>query len=111
MKRRFIPLLLATLSLVAEACGSPQRSAPMLSGNMPGPAESRLLFENNCHTCHPHGAAGLGPPLNNKPLPEFAIRAQVRKGLGAMPAFSQEMLSDDGLEKIAKYVQALRKAE
>lgn len=103
--------LLVTLGLVASACGSPQRAAPLLSGAMPGPMESRLLFENNCHTCHPHGAAGLGPPLNNKPLPEFAIRAQVRKGLGAMPAFSQEMISDGDLEKIAKYVQALRQAE
>lgn len=107
--KRFSIAVVAALGFMA-ACGSPQRAAPLLSGGMPGPADSRLLFENNCHICHPQGAAGLGPPLNNKPLPEFAIKAQVRKGVGAMPAFSQQMLSDDDLDKVAKYVQALRKA-
>lgn len=101
----------AIAAFLAIGCGSPQRSAPLLTEGMPGPPDSRLLFETNCHHCHPQGGAGLGPPLNNKPLPKFAIKAQVRQGLGVMPAFSKELLSEDDLQKIAQYVQALRKTK
>lgn len=110
MKNQYLGFL-ASCALLLCACGRTQRSAPLLSQAMPGPQESRLLFEDNCHQCHPHGGAGLGPALNNKPLPEFAIKAQTRKGLGAMPKFSEETLSDESLNKIAKYVQALRRTE
>lgn len=104
---------LATLMMLAfvATCGTPRRSAPLLANDMPGPLESRLAFQHHCHHCHPHGSSGLGPALNNKPLPALAIKAQVREGLGAMPAFSSQVLPDEHLEQIVKYVQALRRAE
>ncbi|WDT80226.1 MAG: cytochrome c [Candidatus Manganitrophus sp.] len=49
------------------------------------------IFMHACNQCHPKGEAGLGPALNNKPLPAFMIRFQVRHGLGAMPAFSKKI--------------------
>jgi mono/diheme cytochrome c family protein len=62
----------------------------------------------NCDQCHPRGEAGLAPALNNKPLPAFLIKFQVRQGLGAMPSFSKDDLSDQQLDDIIRYLQALR---
>jgi mono/diheme cytochrome c family protein len=61
-----------------------------------------------CHRCHPGGEAGLGPALNNKPFPDFLKRFQVRHGLGAMPHFEKEQLSDAQLDAILVYLKTLR---
>jgi mono/diheme cytochrome c family protein len=55
--------------------------------------------------------AGLGPALNNKPLPGFAIRYQIRNGMGAMPAFDEEKISDKEAKNIVAYLKALRKLD
>jgi mono/diheme cytochrome c family protein len=62
----------------------------------------------NCHQCHPGGEAGLGPAINDKPLPGFLIRLQVRNGLGAMPAFSAQEISPDDLDDLIAHLKALR---
>jgi mono/diheme cytochrome c family protein len=61
-----------------------------------------------CSQCHPGGEAVLGPAINNKPLPAFLIRFQVRHGLGAMPAFSEERVTDSDLTDVIAYLKALR---
>ncbi len=66
------------------------------------------LFYKHCSRCHPGGEAGLGPALNDKPLPELAIETQIRQGLGAMPAFDGHHLSDAEVDAIAKFVVDLR---
>lgn len=76
-------------------------------GTQNGPA-SRLGTAHHCNPCHPGGEGGLGPALKNKPLPEGAIRLQVRQGLGAMPAFSEEELPDGQLDDIVEYLRAIR---
>ncbi len=53
--------------------------------------------------------AGKDAP-NDKPLPELAIRTQIRTGVGAMPSFDESWLTDDEVDAIAEYVQALRAA-
>jgi mono/diheme cytochrome c family protein len=63
----------------------------------------------HCQKCHPGGEAGLGPALNDKPLPVFLMRFQVRKGLGAMPAFPESRISGDELDDLLKYVVAFRR--
>lgn len=73
--------------------------------------QGKILFNNYCSTCHPNGTAGLGPALNNKPLPGFAIRFQIRHGLGVMPAFDEEQISDEDSKKIVAYLKALRKLD
>lgn len=54
------------------------------------------------------GGAGLGPAINNKPLPGWLIRFQVRHGFGAMPAFSEKEISDGELNDVVAYLKALR---
>lgn len=100
-------LLLATLA----ACGSARRGEPLV-GPMPMAeprlANGQIAFMANCHQCHPKGEAGLGPAINNKPLPGFLMKLQVREGFGAMPAFSPAEISESELDDIVVYLQALR---
>lgn len=73
--------------------------------------DGKVLFATYCHSCHPGGSSGLGPALNNKPLPGFMIRFQIRNGVGAMPAFKEEVISDEESKKIVAYMKALRKLD
>lgn len=94
-----------------SGCGMQRKEEPLL-GSKPVPqgrvAAGQVAFMHACYQCHPGGAAGLGPALNNKPLPAAAIRTQVRLGAGAMPSFPKERLSDEELDGIVEYVQWLR---
>lgn len=69
----------------------------------------RKHFDHHCATCHPGGMSGLGPAIINKPLPEFLIRFQIRNGIGVMPAFKEDVLTDEEVENIAEYLVYLRK--
>ncbi|MEX2336218.1 MAG: cytochrome c [Fulvivirga sp.] len=70
--------------------------------------EGLVLFNEYCNSCHPGGSSGLGPAINNKALPQFLIRFQVRNGIGTMPAF-RKVLTDEEVKSIAAYVVHLRK--
>jgi mono/diheme cytochrome c family protein len=97
---------------LASGCGSARRSPPLVEPLPLGTAELRQgheVFSAHCHACHPGGEAGLGPALNNKPLPRFMIRLQVRRGMGAMPAFPEEVISDQELDHLLDYLLALRR--
>ena len=99
------------LLLVAAACGSTRRSEPISGPMQLDSADLRrgeTVFMQKCDACHIHGEGGLGPSLNEKPLPVFAMRLQVRQGLGAMPAFSEEEIPDRDLDACLDYVRALR---
>src|SRR5436190_8440544 len=92
----------AHAALIA-GCGPKQRgepAAPPVKLDTVAEARGARLFHAHCYPCHPGGETGLGPALNNKPLPELAIKTQIRKGVGAMPAFSEERLSDEDVEAI-----------
>jgi mono/diheme cytochrome c family protein len=67
------------------------------------------VFMKQCYACHPGGEAGFAPGLNDKPLPGFLIKFQVRHGLGAMPAFSPDDIGDDDLDHLVQYLKALRR--
>jgi mono/diheme cytochrome c family protein len=66
------------------------------------------LFMKFCNKCHPGGEKGKGPSLNDKPLPNFLIHTQVRKGFGKMPDFSKEELPKEELEKIIVFLRLMR---
>ena len=105
-------LLLVPLALALTACLPQRRDAPLvgeLTGLTPSEARGQIVYMANCQQCHPGGAEGLGPSLNDKPLPHLAIRAQVRAGLGAMPAFDASEISDADLQALADYVVRLRR--
>ena len=105
-------ILLAAVILLSAGCGSPRRAEPLV-----GPLElgdsarhGRSVYEEHCFRCHVQGGGGLAPSLNDKPLPGFLVRMQVRAGLGAMPAFSEERISDKEIDALLDYLAALRAA-
>jgi len=92
-----------------------RRVVEPLTGESPQPPNEALrqgmvLFMHNCHQCHPNGNTGVGPALIDKPLPAALIKAQIRAGLGKMPAFPPEKLSDAQTDAIARYVIWLRES-
>ena len=103
--------LVVSLILPLSGCGSARRGEPF-TGVVAAPLiqldTGRLVFMQECHRCHPGGEAGLGPSLNDKPLPGFLMQFQVRHGLGAMPGFDEERISDQHLDELIGYLQALR---
>lgn len=105
-------LLLVALLLVCGACGSARRGEP-IAGPLVLTSESarrgERVFMRECHACHPGGEAGLGPSLNDKPAPRFLLRTQVRRGLGAMPAFPETRIDDRAMEDLLDYVLVLRR--
>jgi mono/diheme cytochrome c family protein len=97
--------------LAAIGCGSARRSEPLVGAFTPASAaieRGERVFMANCHPCHPGGEAGLGPALNDKPLPGALIRLQVRAGLGAMPAFAATEIADADLDALLAYLRARR---
>lgn len=98
-------------ALVAAGCGAPRRPPPASEPGAPLTERQRrgaVVFARHCQSCHPGGSAGLGPSLLDKPAPQGAIRLQVRKGLGAMPAFDATRIPDEDLDALVDYVVRLR---
>lgn len=107
-------LLAALIVAFAPGCSTARRGEPFTGGFVtadPSAADGRVAFARSCHRCHPGGEGGLGPSLNDKPLPAFLIKAQVRWGLGSMPSFDDDEISDDELDDITRYLDALRSLE
>ena len=102
--------LLVTAACLAIGCGPARRSEPLMGPLvLAGDAEEgRTAYMKHCHQCHPGGEAGLGPSLNDKALPTFLKRFQVRQGIGSMPSFSEEVIEDRELDDIMVYLKALR---
>jgi mono/diheme cytochrome c family protein len=110
--RVYLAFALAGVTLFAiGACGNSRRAGPEAG---PAPvtttalAEGRQVFQRNCYQCHPAGQAGLGPALNNKPIPRFLMATQVRQGVGAMPGFDKQEISDLELDHLLDYMAVLR---
>ncbi|MCP3139762.1 c-type cytochrome [Pyxidicoccus xibeiensis] len=102
---------LVVLSLAALAACGPSRRGPAFGTPREFTAkeqEGRVLFMRHCNQCHPGGSGGLGPSINNKPLPSFAMRTQIRQGVGSMPAFTDEMLADAEVDAILAYLNELQ---
>jgi len=113
-KAAALACLAILLAAFVSACGAARRSEPLKGAvaiNDPRVAHGRLVFMGACHRCHPGGEAGLGPALNDKPLPEFLIKTQIRAGLGAMPAFGPERLSDADVDAVIRYMKLIRRAD
>jgi mono/diheme cytochrome c family protein len=99
--------------VVTAACGYEHRGEPRAPELLPqnaATARGEHLFQRFCYQCHPGGAAGVGPAINDKTLPKLAIKTQIRNGVGSMPAFGSDWLDDRQVDDIASYVQALHAA-
>lgn len=111
MNRIVRALALGALAAALTGCYA-NRSEPIkgaLDVSDPKVAHGRTVFMAKCYKCHPGGDAGLGPAINNKPLPDFLVRYQTRHGLGAMPPFDKDEISDGDLEDVTAYLKALRR--
>jgi mono/diheme cytochrome c family protein len=100
------------LALLAGGCLHTRRTepiAPPLMLNRPELVRGEKVFFQHCHSCHPHGGTGLGPAFNNKPLPVFLMKFQVRRGLGVMPSFDESKISSGELDDLMSYIVALRR--
>ena len=98
-------------AILLTGCGPERRDEPLtepLTSDDPRVALGHRVYSQHCHQCHPGGAAGLGPAINDKPLPVTLIKAQVRQGHGHMPKFSEEEISDEELGAIPYYLKGLR---
>jgi mono/diheme cytochrome c family protein len=102
---------LAIVTTLTLSCSSPLRDEPSTTA-VPLNSEKlqigQQVFMEYCHTCHPNGAAGLAPAINDKPLPRWLMKTQVRVGLGAMPGFDKQKISDDQLDALIEYLKKLR---
>lgn len=102
------------LACALTACGTARRGEPFVSERAiadPAVRTGQIVFAQKCYTCHPGGAEGLGPAINNKPLPGVAVKTQVRKGLGRMPSFPEDEISDERLDALVSYLSWLRDRE
>ena len=104
-------LLLAAPIVLLAGC-SARRSEPVV-GPLDLPSadvrQGEVAFDRHCSHCHPGGERGLAPAINNKPLPGFLIKFQVRRGIGAMPAFSEQEIGDQELDALVAYLKTLRR--
>lgn len=105
------------LLLVLSSCGTAKRGEP-ISGPLNLQTEQlergQLVYMQHCQKCHPGGEAGVGPPINNVPLPNGLIKFRVRSkafllGLGRMPSFKEDEISDPDLEALVRYIKELKK--
>jgi mono/diheme cytochrome c family protein len=99
-------LLAVAAASLGAGCGAERRGEP-ITGAQALTAEEikgRRVYMRECNGCHPQGAGGLGPALNNKPVPGLAIKVQVREGLGAMPSFSDRDISPEELDALVAYM-------
>jgi mono/diheme cytochrome c family protein len=102
---------LVLVAAITAGCYPVRRSEPIVGPmtlNEPTLERGRLLFDRHCYKCHTEGEGGLGPTLNDKPLPKFLMRLQTRVGLGAMPGFTKQQISDEQLDDLLDYIVALR---
>ena len=115
-RRACAALVFITAAALLAGCSTPRLGPTALeqiedlSGD-PEVALGRQVFMTHCYQCHPGGAAGLGPGITHRQLPAFMIRTQVRVGLGAMPSFSEEAISEEEAHAVAKYIKALSQIE
>ena len=97
------------MAWAACACGASRQSPPLQHEPAVLNQEALLgqrVFMRECNGCHPQGDGGLGPALNDKPVPVAAIKLQVRQGLGAMPAFSEREISAQELDALLAFMSA-----
>jgi mono/diheme cytochrome c family protein len=110
VKRLAAAVVLAGTGFIAS-CSSAVRDEPRtapLKLSTEKMTVGQQVFAQHCHQCHPGGAGGLAPSINDKPLPVWLMKTQVRAGLGAMPAFPKDHISDEQLDALMVYLKALR---
>ena len=81
-------------------------SAAALAEEQPQWASGKCLYDNVCGHCHAP-EVNVGPCLGGRGLPEAYIKAIVRNGFNAMPAFPESYVDDESITKVTEYVATL----
>ena len=104
-------IVLLALGVGLWGCAPAYRGAPILEPlelENPQALLGQQVFFSVCHQCHPSGGTGIGLGITNKPLPDWLVRFQVRNGIGQMPAFTVEEISEEELDGLVIYINELR---
>lgn len=64
------------------------------------------LYDKVCGYCH-KPEVGIGPALGGRGLPEAYIKAIVRNGFNAMPAFPASYVDDESIALVTEYLSSL----
>ena len=72
-------------------------------------AEGKRIYDKvGCYQCHGYVAqGGAGTRLAPDPKPYEAVSQFVRTTTGAMPAYSEKILSEDDLKKIYVFLKSI----
>ncbi len=110
---RFFPIKALTVAmigavvLVGVACGGGGEATPTASPSDHDDEGMQLYISKQCAGCH--GVTGEGTDI--APMVaghnEGEVKRQVRNPVGSMPAFDSDMLGDDELDLIARYIESL----
>ena len=76
-------------------------AAPAMNAKTTAGAEG--AYAETCAYCH---GSGVGPIILGRGLPADAIKAAVRGGRGAMPAFRPAEITDADLAALADWISA-----
>jgi len=98
-------------AILTAGCASNRRDEPFTRSpdvSKPDVHLGQIVFYQNCNVCHPGGSSGYGPSLNALAAPAWYVHFRVRNGLGAMPSFDQNKLSEARLNAVTIYLKALR---
>lgn len=80
-------------------------------GGLPQPPSGRDVYVNKgCHFCHGYegqGARATGPRLAPEPMPLDVFSNIVRRPPNVMPAYPEELLSGEELERIHEYLESI----
>lgn len=64
------------------------------------------LYDKVCGYCH-KPEVGVGTAIQGRALPVEYIKAIVRNGFNAMPAFPASYIDDESLAQVAEYIASL----
>jgi mono/diheme cytochrome c family protein len=88
-------------------------AAPVAARAQTGGADAGKAFWNGqmeCRFCHgANGEGGFGPDLAGRGLSVAQFKQAIRKPWGIMPAFSETQVTDQDVENVVAYVNALPK--
>ena len=103
-------MLMLILAIAVVAAAQAPAQAPAAGDGANG---KRLYEKDGCYECHGYAGQGGrdGARLAATPLSDQAFIRYVRRPLGAMPAFTQKVLSDRELTDIHAYLKALPAAK
>lgn len=94
---------------VERPIGPGPSTAQLSAGDLARGAE---LYKSKCFGCHTPdarlGPAHASPDFKVRYADDAALVAAVRGGRAPMPAFSEDILSDQGLADIIAYIRTLK---